>query len=241
MKHFPILAPILLGVALLPQLAQARPAATAPKTKPAITASTLPAEVRAMMAPGATTVSVARLPFGTKGTPILLHAWTIKRRSPTTPSVNYVPALYCLDFFYKDSTTKKWELASSTSYLSEGSGYPGGITYEAHWLHPTTKQGVVIVETTSQETGGIVRLITFPTGIENESISWSSQPFVQEFYTSHSGGSESRFITFGVDKTRGMTVKEEILPHTVAPQIHNTYAWTGTRWTKVASQKTNQS
>ena len=139
------------------------------------------------------------------------------------------------------ATGGKWELVSSTSYLSLGSAFPGGTYYATYWLEPKAKQGLVIVEKIYDPTGAIVRVITLPQGVAEGSLDEFGHPiYVQEFYESTSGGGESRFISFKRNARGQMTVEEEILPHAASPQTLNTYAWSGDRWAKVASRKKSQ-
>jgi hypothetical protein len=242
MKNQKFVSPtVLLGATfcaamLWPRNVSAQPA----KTTVAKTLA-MPPEVRAMTAPGATTLKFARLPIGIKGAPVLMHAWRIERGSSQSASGEDVPAPVCVDFFSNDAATgRKWELVASTSYLSKGSIFPGGTTYSTYWLRPKTKQGLVVVETNTGSTGSTLRLITLPQGVASGRMDEYGHPvYVQEFSTSSSGG-ESSSISFKRDARGQMTVEEQILPHAVAPQVVNTYAWKGERWTKVASRSIKQ-
>lgn len=235
------------GVALWPQNASTAPSRTAPARTPVAKTPVakslaMPPSVRAMMAPGARTLKFARLPIGIKGAPVLFHAWRLARRSAQSANNQDVPSIVCVDFFSNDAATdRKWELVASTSYLSSGSVYPGGITYSTYWLQPKTKQGLVVVENNAGSTGGTLRLLTLPQGVAEGVMNPDSHPvYVQEFGSSTSGGGESRFIAFKRDARGTMTVEEQILPHSVSPQITNTYAWRTDRWTKIASRSKSQ-
>ncbi|BCM91570.1 hypothetical protein IAD21_03445 [Abditibacteriota bacterium] len=238
----------LLGCTVASALFCVAPALAAPTQKAPPSTSSFPAEVRAMMSSGARTLRLARFPVGTGGTPVLLHAWTIGRRSPEIEPGLSAPALFCVDLFYRDKLTHgKWQLASSTPYVGEGLTMPLNpattLTYTTRWLHPSTKRGVVIVEITDGPTSSTIRLITLPEGVPNQPLSVPAYLFsnaVQEFYSSHNGGENSE-ISFGIDAKGDMVVREHILPHSVAPQIYNTYGWREGRWIVVATKKVKQS
>jgi len=238
---FVLLGATFCGAMLWPQNVLAQPAKAAVGKAAVAKTFAMPLEVRAMMAPGATTLKFARLPIGIKGAWVLMHAWRIERRSSHSANGTDVPAPVCVDFFSNDAATgRKWELVASTSYLSKGSAFPGGTTYSNYWLRPKTKQGLVIVETNAGSTGSTLRLIALPQGVASGQMDEDGHPvYVQEFYTSSSGG-ESRSISFKRDARGQMTVEEQILPHAASPQVVNTYAWKGERWTKVASRSIKQ-
>ena len=188
----------------------------------------MPKEVRAFMLKGAETTKLALFPIGTNDTPILLHAWSIKRGSADANA----PTLFCLDLFDRHSK-RKWRLASSTAYVHEEGGYPP--SYTTRWLHPNTKQGVVIVEETFQSTGSTIRLITLPKGIPTEGPHEVDFLSVQKFFTSSSGGFYS--IDFGVDARGTMTVEKTITARGPYPSTLHTFAWRDDHWTQVSSKQ----
>ncbi|HEX8833504.1 MAG TPA: hypothetical protein VF719_04850 [Abditibacteriaceae bacterium] len=212
------------------------------KSAPAPTANaslTVPPEVLATTAPGAVTVHCGPLPIRVGGVPVLMHAWRINRRGAAT-SDDAAPSLACIDLFTRVvGTGKKWELASTVSYPGYSSVHPGGITYAMHWLHPPVKRGFVIVEETAGSTGASFRLLTFPQGI-NGRLNRSFQPHTQEFQASYSGGGRTVNITFERTPDGRLTVRENILPHAVAPQVDNIYTWNTAGWVKTLIRTTKQ-
>lgn len=208
-------------------------------------ANKIPAEVRAVSASGVTTIALVRFPTGPQGTPILLHSWMISRGT-----TGY--AVCCVDIFYRE---KEWELAYTTyntdyddlrdmyEDLPPGKEPLHPITYTARWLHPATKQGVVIVEDTYAGGGTAYRLITLPEGVAAPfRASDSPKPFVQEF----SAGGEGAIggISFGVDAKGGMTVEKYGVHKSAAARDktydwRETYAWREERWSKVATKRSN--
>ncbi len=213
------------------------PTISAPVTPPAtegmtLPANKMPAEVRALMPHDGKTTKLALFPIGAHGAPILLHAWTIERGFTN----GYAPALFCMDLFYRDKpNVGQWQLGSSISYVHEESGYPPGPSYTMHWLHPATKQGVVIAEETFQMTGSTIRLITLPDGVPMEAPSDRDVYSVQKFFTSTSGGFSS--IDFAVNASGTLTVEQRLSTPTPYPGTLNTFAWRQGRWIKVASRQ----
>lgn len=188
----------------------------------------MPKEVRALMPRGAKTTKLARFPIGAKSSPILLHAWKVERDSAN----GNAPALFCIDLFSR-STAGPWELVSSTVYTHEEFGYPP--SYTTRWLHPKTRQGIVIVEETTGSTGSTLRLITLPEGLPSDSSSERDVHSVEKFFTQSSGG-ESVFIDFGVDSSGTMTVEKTVSPHAVVPSTLTTFAWRNQHWIQVSSK-----
>lgn len=234
MKILPLLQSALLICAATSNLVCATPAFAVPAKAAGTTNPTIPAEVRALMAAGATTVELVPLRLGNSGSPLLLHCWKMARSSPER-----APKLFCLDLFTRDpDNPQKWQLASSISYQGQGSAFlcPEAISYETRCLQPDQKRGLVIVEKTPESSDILFRLITLPDWKgDRPGESRILRYDVQEFFADFAGPVTSS-IDFGFDKNGKMTVEEVVTPHAAVPAIRNIYAWNGAGWMKVAGK-----
>jgi len=232
-RAFPMCA-FALNIARFSPAVAAPALAVAPVTKSVASEGTslpdkdMPKEVRAFMLKGAETTKLALFPIGANGTPILLHAWSIKRG----PADADAPTLFCVDLFDRPDK-RNWRLASSTAYVHEEGQYPP--SYTTRWLHPNTKHGVVIAEETFGSTGSTIRLITLPEGVPTEGPRDVDFLSVQKFFTSSSGGFYT--IGFGVDASGTMTVEKTETATGPYPNTLDTFAWRDDHWSKVTSKR----
>ncbi|BCM91569.1 hypothetical protein IAD21_03444 [Abditibacteriota bacterium] len=199
-----VLLSLVLAVGILAPV-QAKPIPKKP-TAPAKVKDAMPAEVRALLPTGATSLYFGKLPMGAGGKPLLVHLWAAGRKSYEGAPHQFEPSPFCVDIFQQHGTGPNsiWSRICSTVYLGED-GPRDSADVTVRWLHPKTKQHPVLIIVSPSYIATRYTVITYPMDVESVVDATS---YIQEFLQGGIGGGKTVY-DFGVDARGTMTVLEK--------------------------------